>query len=185
MTQVLIGLGSNIEPGRNLARAAGRLAALGRVVASSRAWRTPPVGVAGGEFLNAALILELASAGLGDLRHRLHAIEEELGRPRDHDPWAARPIDLDVLAVRGGDWHVVEPGLGEQAFQLLPALELVPGLVLPDGRRASAALAARPLRDARPMGKKIFQSLARSARPPRRRRPGRRTAAAAIDVGPA
>ena len=158
--QVLVGLGSNIRPQANVREALGRLALAGPVVAVSRVWRTPPVGVRGGEFLNAAAIVE--ANGLGELRRRLRAIERALGRPAAHDPRDARTIDLDVLAVRasGGDggWTVLEPKLGEQTFQLLPALDLVPDLVLPDGQRADAVAAEHPLRSASATGKMIFQS---------------------------
>ena len=148
--QALIGLGSNIEPDRNLAAAIDRIAARYPIVRRSRAWRTPPVRVAGGPFLNMAIVVEADAGGLADLRHRLRAIEQDLGRPAGHDPAAARTIDLDVLAVRDHTWHVVEAGLAEQAWQLMPAVEVVPELVLPDGRPAARVVARRPMRGARP-----------------------------------
>lgn len=155
---VLVGLGSNIGAQANVREALGRLALAGPILAVSRAWRTPPVGVRGGAFLNAAAIVE--AGGLGQLRRRLRAIERALGRPARHDPHAARTIDLDVLAVRasggGGGWTVLDPRLGEQPFQLLPALELVPDLALADGRAARAAVCEHPLPGATPIEKEFF-----------------------------
>lgn len=158
--EALLGLGSNVLPERNLPAALARLAAGMRVLAVSRAWRTPPVDVGGGEFLNAAALVAAPAGGLAGLRGRLRAIEVAMGRPADHDPSAARPIDLDVLAWRrpGGAWRVVEPTLAEQPWQLMPALELAPGLRLAGGVAASQAVARRPLVGARLYDKPIFPS---------------------------
>ena len=169
---VLLGLGSNIDAERNVAAALARISKHYPVLRVSRAWHTPPVGVGGAEFLNAAAVVAvLRPSGLHRLRRRLRRIERDLGRPADHDPRAARTIDLDVLAFHDATWHVVEPGLDGQVFQLLPALELAPELVLPDGRSAARVVAERPLRGAWPSEKKIFPFAAGA---PQRRRPARK-----------
>jgi 2-amino-4-hydroxy-6-hydroxymethyldihydropteridine diphosphokinase len=75
-------------------------------------------------------------------------IEAAFGRDRAREQrWGPRPLDIDLLLV--GD-HTVDserlvlphPRIAERAFVLIPLLEVMPGGVLPDGRRLTGLLAA-------------------------------------------
>ena len=79
----------------------------------------------------------------------LRRIEADLGRVRNADAYAARPIDLDVLIC--GD-EVVEdlglvlpdPDLRSRSFLAAALLELAPDLVLPDsGERLAELVSAK------------------------------------------
>ena len=83
-----------------------------------------------------------------DLLDELLAIEAAFGRDRAREVrFGPRALDLDVLLL--GDvvlddarLTVPHPRLAERAFVLVPALEVLPGAVLPDGRRLTSLLAA-------------------------------------------
>lgn len=138
---VLITLGSNIEPERNLPRAVSMLRQNYhlRVRALSRVYESIPISATGGvaldqpPFLNAAALLE--SDGYYTLLalkfHVLRFIELLLGRRRSADKFAPRPIDLD-LALYGD------------------CVMSTPHLTLPDPDILTRAHVAVPLADVAP-----------------------------------
>jgi 2-amino-4-hydroxy-6-hydroxymethyldihydropteridine diphosphokinase len=145
-----LGLGSNLGDRRAHLEAA--LAALSRravtVEASSSVYETEPVGEVTDQpdFLNACLRVRTA-LGPERLLDACKAVERELGRAPGGRRHAPRPIDVDLLLL--GDCRHESPRLrlphselGARRFVLVPLLELSPGLVLPDGRRAADALVA-------------------------------------------
>jgi 2-amino-4-hydroxy-6-hydroxymethyldihydropteridine diphosphokinase len=129
--RALLGLGANLgDPVSTLNEAKVRLAALGRVTASSSLYRTPPWGVAEQpSFVNAALALETA-LDPDALLVALKALERELGRVASVR-WGPRAIDVDILDVDGvkrDDPHLTIPHarLYERAFALVPLAEIEP-----------------------------------------------------------
>ena len=139
MTRAYVALGSNLgDRERTLREAVDALVAEEgiEVVAVSALRETDPVGV--GEqplFLNGAAELETTLTAR-ELRDRLLAVEQRLGRvrvPGEHGP---RTLDLDLLLY--ADEVIEEPGLAvphprlhERRFVLEPLAELSPGLVVP------------------------------------------------------
>ncbi len=107
---VLITLGSNIEPERNLPRAVTLLRQNYhlRVRALSRVYESAPIGATGAvaadqpPFLNAALLLHSDGyyTPLALKFHVLRFVELLLGRRRGADKYAPRPIDLDIALYR-------------------------------------------------------------------------------------
>ncbi len=97
----LVSFGSNLGDRRELlAAAANWLAGCGVVAGplrTSRLFETPPIGGPGGQesFLNAVARFQTIAPAAGVLE-KLQAIEQELGRTRDHR-WAARTVDLDIV----------------------------------------------------------------------------------------
>lgn len=77
-----------------------------------------------------------------------HALEAVAGRAPTAEPWAPRPLDLDLLLY--GDRVMVTPALtlphprlAGRRFVLRPLADLAPNLVLPDtGATVADALAA-------------------------------------------
>lgn len=135
-----LGLGSNVEPEPNLAKAIGRLGEYGEILAYSSVWESQAVGSAGPNFLNLCIQFA-AQQEEQDLKFQvLRPIETTLGRVRTGDKNAPRTIDIDILVVDG---EPVNPQRWGQAFVVLPMAELLPNLVHPlSGETLAQAAAA-------------------------------------------
>jgi GTP cyclohydrolase I len=123
--RAIIGLGSNIDPTRNI-RLAARL--LGRcegwnLIAMSATYRSPAVGTDGPDFLNSAVLVE-TELGRDEMRDRLRGIEARIGRVRSDDRFAPREIDLDIVAFEDGSYF--DPDLAEFPHVAVPAADLAP-----------------------------------------------------------
>jgi 2-amino-4-hydroxy-6-hydroxymethyldihydropteridine diphosphokinase len=118
-----IGLGSNIEPEKNLPEAVRRLSELTEVAAVSSAWRAPAIGQAAPEFLNAAakVLTDLPASKLKE--NILRMIEAQLGRVRGPDKFAPRPIDLDILVFND---ELLDQDLWRYAHLAVPLAEIYP-----------------------------------------------------------
>ena len=167
-TTVLIALGSNRRhrlgaPKAVIAAAVDALAAAGlRVVARSPVRTTLPLGPGGRAYANAAVAVQTGLT-LPALLTLLQRIEARFGRRRGQR-WAARTLDLDILAA--GDvmlpsrlsWRqhsrnaagpgratraliVPHPALAERSFVLDPLVDIAPAW-----RHPVLHLSARQLR---------------------------------------
>lgn len=147
-----IGLGSNLaQPQRQVLLALRALAEIPRthLVAASRLYRSVPLGPANQpDYINAVAALD-TDLSPEQLLDALQAIEQAQGRVRGNVRWGPRTLDLDLLlygdAVIGSTRLTVpHPGLAERSFVLYPLYELVPDLVLPDGRKLRDLLGVCP-----------------------------------------
>jgi 2-amino-4-hydroxy-6-hydroxymethyldihydropteridine diphosphokinase len=121
--QVCLSLGSNQNAAFNLQYAARRIAANLHLIKYSSIWRTPPIGMGGDDFLNAA-VLAISTYNPYTLKcNVLRPIEVELGRVRSKDKFAPRPIDIDILTV---DNTTFDQDLWQQAHLAIPAAEVIP-----------------------------------------------------------
>jgi 2-amino-4-hydroxy-6-hydroxymethyldihydropteridine diphosphokinase len=138
--QVILGLGSNINPYENLPRAVDLLCEQVTILAISRAWETPAVGNPAPDFLNAAIqVLTLLPPE--ELKQRvIRPIETQLGRVRTADKNAPRPIDIDILAYDG---KILDMLVWEQAYLAVPLAELAPGYTHPETGESIASAAVR------------------------------------------
>lgn len=154
---IYLGLGSNM--GQRRTQLASALAALERhgvevlrvsptvespamlPDAAPPAWNRP--------FLN--LVAHCRRAGTARrLLDDIHEIERELGRGAEHEHWAPRPIDIDILLcgderITAPDLTVPHPGLAERNFVLSPLAALAPGLELPGSGGKTVLAACREL----------------------------------------
>jgi 2-amino-4-hydroxy-6-hydroxymethyldihydropteridine diphosphokinase len=128
MTDVIILLGSNINPAVNIRLGALALAAKLPIIRSSSVWSTPAIGTDGPDFYNAAVICQTILTA-DDLKFSLlRPIEKQMGRVRSSNKYAPRTLDLDAIILDG---DVLEPRMWDTAFILLPVSELVPDLIQP------------------------------------------------------
>ena len=148
MARVFVGVGSNIDPARNVARAVRRLAEYGHFGGISTVYRTPPEGRSGQPwYFNCVVALETATPPVEFRRDVLRCIERELGRVRTEDNYAARPIDLDLLlyddlVIERDDLTLPDPHMLLRPFLAQGLYELAPELKLPGSDRSIAAVAA-------------------------------------------
>jgi len=130
MARAYLSLGSNVDPERHLAQAIDELRAYFGDVVVSDVLRTPAVGFAGPEFLNAAAIVE-TELDIVALDAWLHGLEDAHGRRRDVPRFSDRPLDIDIvfyddLVFRGpGNLQVPRPEL-QLAFVLQPLAQIAP-----------------------------------------------------------
>jgi 2-amino-4-hydroxy-6-hydroxymethyldihydropteridine diphosphokinase len=147
LMRALIGLGSNVgDRLQFLQRAVKHLGeTIGVQVRDvSSVYETEPVGPAAQAwFLNAVVAVD-TSLNPVTLLQQTQAIERALGRETTYH-WGPRTIDLDILLygdtqVNSATLTIPHAELCQRAFVMIPLLELVPGLVLPDGTEVSACL---------------------------------------------
>jgi 2-amino-4-hydroxy-6-hydroxymethyldihydropteridine diphosphokinase len=143
-----LSLGSNIEPETNLVTAVAMLAGLTRLRAVSSVWETLPLGLADQpNFLNAAAIVETELAA-GTLKAQvLSPIEQKLGRVRQTDKNAPRPMDIDIMLfnrqrLQVGNRYIPDPEILERPFVAIPLAEIAPDYVHPETGQTLAEIAA-------------------------------------------
>lgn len=121
MVEVLIGMGSNIEPERHLQQAAVALRELFGPVRFSTVYRSAAIGMDGDDFLNACCLVTTGMPA-DRLKGELKRLEDAQGRDRSEGSWKPRTIDLDLLMY--GD-EVMDDELFRYAHAWIPASELV------------------------------------------------------------
>ena len=99
--EVVIALGSNIEPEETLELAVVALKSKFKVSKMSRWIRTKPFGILDQpDFFNGALIM-VTELGIESLKQELKSIEDLMGRDRSKPKFGPRIIDLDILIWNG------------------------------------------------------------------------------------
>ena len=97
MNSAVIGIGSNIDPSRNIRLARQKINTHHKVIKESRFLYTRPVGfVNQSDFLNGVILIE-TKMEKNDLDDWLKSIEKELGRIRGSNKFGPRTIDMDIL----------------------------------------------------------------------------------------
>lgn len=119
-------LGTNLEREASVCRALQHLDEEFGVRRTSAVYESDPVGFADqGAFYNVAVEL-VCAPGAVELRERLRAIEDAMGRVRTANKNGPRNIDLDLLLLDGHDWR--HPQVDSQPFVRVPLSELRPEL---------------------------------------------------------
>ena len=141
---VILGLGSNLgNRVVHLKRAISRLSrgrgAVLHDVRLSRIYESPALTPTGAPaswdlpYLNCALAGE-TTLEPGALLRQIKEIERSLGR-QDHERWAPRVIDIDILwwsghEVRSDDLTIPHPEILKRPFVLQPLCDLIPDVIL-------------------------------------------------------
>ena len=125
--EVVIGLGSNIDPEANLEQAVLELKSRFKVSKRSQWTRTKPIGIQDQpDFYNGALLME-TELEQQSLKKELKRIEDLLGRDRSLPKFGPRTIDLDILI-----WNkkVVDEDYYKRDFLRKGVEEIIPDLEL-------------------------------------------------------
>lgn len=116
-----------------------------RLMASSRLYRSPPMGPQDQpDYLNAVILLKTRLNAL-PLLHRMQLIEKDFGRTRNGDHWGERTLDLDLIAhddtqMQSPELTLPHPGMSERMFVLQPMCD-----ILPDWRHPVTGITARDM----------------------------------------
>ena len=95
--EVVIALGSNIDPETNIELAVVELKSRFRVSKRSSLIQTKPIGIQDQpDFYNGALLLE-TKLSIESLKQELKSVEDLMGRDRSLPKFGPRIIDLDIL----------------------------------------------------------------------------------------
>ena len=140
MATVYLGLGSNIDAGKNLRLAVAELRSLFGDLTVSPVYRNAPVGFEGPDFLNLVVALATDRPPL-EVLAEIERIHAAAGRSRGPDKFSSRPLDIDLL-LYGDTIDPTKPlrlprrDILEYGFVLRPLADIAPDLVHPlTGRR--------------------------------------------------
>jgi 2-amino-4-hydroxy-6-hydroxymethyldihydropteridine diphosphokinase len=152
---VLLGLGSNVGDRVETLTAAvyalddidGLVVEDVSAVYETAPWPPPddPRSVHQGQFHN-LVVRAVTSLEPAALLAETQLVEAAFGRDRATEVrWGPRTLDIDILLfgdreLDSPELVVPHPRLAERAFVLVPLLEVLPGGVLPDGRRLTGLL---------------------------------------------
>jgi 2-amino-4-hydroxy-6-hydroxymethyldihydropteridine diphosphokinase len=143
---VIIGLGSNIYPEKNILAAISLLQTSFHEIKLASVWQSAAVGSDGKDFLNTAVLVN-TSRDIKDIKHSLLLeIEHKLGRIRQKNKYADRTIDLDIIVYNN---IILDPELWTQAHIAVPVAELIPDLQNPTNQETLAQASSRLMKKTR------------------------------------
>jgi 2-amino-4-hydroxy-6-hydroxymethyldihydropteridine diphosphokinase len=137
MTKAYIGVGSNIDPSKNVLAALRELSRAVALRGVSTVYSTAPENRPDQpRYYNCVAAVETDLPPLELRRLVLRRIEEALGRARGDDRYASRTIDLDILlyddlTMKNEDLTLPDPRLFDRPYCAIPVAELAPGLMVP------------------------------------------------------
>ena len=130
---VILLLGSNINPEENILRALELLGQQAKLTGQSRIWETEAVGSNGPNFLNIAIRIQTPLNSQEIKFGLIDNIESELKRVRTTDKYAPRTMDIDIILFNG---QVVDENLWNKAFIAIPVAEMEPNLPHPSNGKS-------------------------------------------------
>jgi 2-amino-4-hydroxy-6-hydroxymethyldihydropteridine diphosphokinase len=128
VTQVFLGVGSNLERGKNIRAGLAALKQLLGDLIVSPVYESESVGFKGSHFYN-LVVSANTDLTLTQLSEALKKIEDENGRVRTGPKYSPRTLDIDILTY--GNFVGVDAGIElpraeitQNAFVLLPLSEI-------------------------------------------------------------
>lgn len=125
VNEVIIGVGSNIDPQNNIDKARQLIAQKHLLKKASSFIETKPIGCKSQDnFLNGAFLIE-TEMDILTLKSWLKTLEAQLGRVKTENKNGPRTIDLDIIV-----WNrvVVDTEVYERDFLINSINELIPEL---------------------------------------------------------
>ncbi len=132
VVEVYLGLGSNRDPERHIAAGFEALGEAFGAVDCSPVYRSPAVGFAGADFLNAVARIR-TDWTVGTLKAWLTRLENAHGRDRSQPKFSDRSLDIDILlhGDKVGEYDglmLPRAEILDYAHVLRPLADLAPGL---------------------------------------------------------
>jgi 2-amino-4-hydroxy-6-hydroxymethyldihydropteridine diphosphokinase len=144
MTQVFLGLGSNLDREKNIRAGLAALQSLFGYMIFSKVYESESVGFKGSHFYNMVVSVQ-TDLSIASLSDALKKIEDNNGRVRSGPKYSPRTLDIDILTY--GDFVGVEAGIElpraeitQNAFVLLPLSEIAPRQLHPQFKKTYAEL---------------------------------------------
>jgi 2-amino-4-hydroxy-6-hydroxymethyldihydropteridine diphosphokinase len=135
MARVYLGLGSNIDPEKNLRLGIRELSERYGDLDISAVYQSAAVGFEGPDFLNLVVGLD-TETGPAEVHEQIEAIHNMAGRDRNEQKFSSRPLDIDLLlyndlVVEDRPIRLPRSDILEYSFVLRPLAEIDPALVHP------------------------------------------------------
>jgi 2-amino-4-hydroxy-6-hydroxymethyldihydropteridine diphosphokinase len=125
INEVIIGVGSNINPEENVRRSKNELKKIAKIIGQSEFLFTKPLYFNDQpDFLNGAFLIQ-TTLDISQLKEELSLIEDKLGRIREENKNNPRTIDLDIVIFNR---QIVHKDLFERDFLQKAVKELLPDL---------------------------------------------------------
>jgi len=125
MNTTVVGLGSNINPVENIARAQKLISQEHLIIAKSPLIQTAPIGLKEQDnFLNGALLVK-TELDYPNFKQYLKKIEISMGRKKTPIKSGSRTIDLDIIVWNG---KILHRDFQHRDFVRQSVLELIPDL---------------------------------------------------------
>jgi 2-amino-4-hydroxy-6-hydroxymethyldihydropteridine diphosphokinase len=136
---ICLAIGSNLEPLKNIPEALRLLKEKVTIQRISSFYESEAFGIENSpRFVNGACSIA-THFSFEELKSICKKIEGALGRERQHNKNAPRPIDLDILIFD----HFVDSSIYSRPFLSIPLSEISPFLILPDTGTWVGTLAAQ------------------------------------------
>lgn len=140
MPVIFLGLGSNLQPEKNLPLGVRELAQRFVLLKVSPVYRNQAVGFDGEDFLN-AVVSASTDMTVDEVCRTCEEIHDLAGRQRDKGAFVSRTLDIDLL-LYGQDIiearHVPRRDILSYSFVLRPLAEIAPDLVHPETGKSMA-----------------------------------------------
>ena len=133
MTQVYIGIGSNIDKEKNINGSLSSLRDYFGKIDVSPIYQSKAVGMDGDDFYNLVVQFE-TNMSIEILESRLREIEYQFGRKRNQAPHTSRTLDIDLLLFGNliSEKHNIPRGdITNYSFVLKPLYDIEPDLIHP------------------------------------------------------
>ena len=144
MTQVFLGLGSNLQREKNICAGLAALEIFFGELIISPIYESESVGFKGSHFYN-LVVSAHTELSIAQLSEALKKIEDENGRVRTGPKYSPRTLDIDILTY--GNFVGIEAGIElpraeitQNAFVLLPLSDIAPHELHPQLQKTYAEL---------------------------------------------
>ena len=139
MASVYLGLGSNIDPEKNLGLGVSELRRRFGDLSISGIYRSAAIGFDGEDFLNLVVGLRTGDSP-AEIHEQIDAIHEIAGRQRSDRRYSPRTLDVDLLLydkliIAEPPLRLPRPDVLKYSFVLKPLSEIAPDYVHPETGR--------------------------------------------------
>ncbi|HED12857.1 MAG TPA: 2-amino-4-hydroxy-6-hydroxymethyldihydropteridine diphosphokinase [Gammaproteobacteria bacterium] len=130
MPDIFIGLGANLDPGKNIRKALGLLRLYFNEITCSPVYQNAAVGFDGPPFINLVARFHSSTSAI-EVQVILKQIEHQCGRTKESKRFTSRTMDIDLLLFgdqisQDGGIHVPRNEILQHAYVLKPLADLYP-----------------------------------------------------------